>query len=367
MSRLRALVASVKALPVYRAWQRYSDARGDVLAGGVAYLAFFSIIPALILGFSVFGFVLRDQPDLFDRVVGAISDTLPGIVKDAGHPKGLIDASSPPTPNALTITGAVSLVVLIVSGLGWLGALRQSVRAVFGRPRLKTGFIKGKLRDLLVMVLLGLAFLLSGVLSTGVSSAARWLLVQLGIGAGSFVGGLLLRAAAVLVVFVIDVLLMLIVFRLLSGLHLRREDLLSGAVAGAIGLGVLKLASGLLLASAAKKPVIGAFAVIVGLLVLLDLISRVMLLASAWAATTAQDRGRLDVGEQPAPPSGPAVGGLAAPPPARPRSDLLPTFGQRSADRTTLAAGAVLGLTGALVVRTAGRGLRAAVTAVRGR
>jgi membrane protein len=359
MNRIRALGARAKATHGYRAWQRYTDRHGEVLAGGVAYLAFFSIIPALVLGFAVFGFVLRDHPDLFDRVVAAISRTLPGVVKDAAHPDGLIDASSPPTPNALTIAGAVSLVTLLLSGLGWLAALRQSVRVVFGRPRFTGNLVRGKLRDLLVMLALGFAFLLSGVLSTGVTSAARWLLEQLAIGSGSVMGGLLLRSAAVLVVFVIDVLLMLIVFRVLSGLRLPREDLLQGAVVGAIGLGVLKLASGLLLASAARKPVIGAFAVIVGLLVLINLISRVMLLAAAWAATTAQDRGRLE--------PEPATGTPPPPVPLGPREALLPTFGQRSADRTSIAAGAALGLGAALVVRTVGRGARAAVSAVRGR
>jgi membrane protein len=359
MSRVRALVARAKGSHAYRAWDRYTAARGDVLAGGVAYLAFFSIIPALILGFTVFGFVLRGQPDLFDRVVAAISDTLPGIVQDAGHQDGLIDASRPPAPDALTIAGAISLVILLVSGLGWLAALRQSVRAVFGRPKLTTGLLRGKLRDLLVMVTLGAAFLLSGVVSTGVSSAARWLLEQFGIGTGSFVGGVLLRVAAVLVVFAVDVLLMLIVFRLLSGVRLPREDLVQGAVVGAVGLGVLKVASGLLLASAAKKPVLGAFAVVVGLLVLLNLISRVMLLAAAWAATMAQDHGRLDAGT-PAPSAG-------APPAPAVRDVVLPTFGQRSADRTSVAAGAALGIGAALVVTTARRGVRAAVSAVRGR
>jgi membrane protein len=359
MKRVRALRARARTTHAYRAWDRYSGARGDVLAGGVAYLAFFSLVPALVLGFAVFGFVLRDHPDLFDRVVAAVSDTLPGIVRDASHPDGLVDASSPPTPNALTITGAVSLVTLLLSGLGWLAALRQSVRAVFGRPRFSGGLVRGKLRDVLVMLALGLAFVLSGVLSTGVASTARWLLEQLGIGSASFAGGLLLRAGAVLVVLCIDVLLMLIVFRLLSGLRLPGQDLLQGAVVGAVGLGLLKLASGLLLASAAKKPVIGAFAVIVGLLVLLNLISRVMLLAAAWAATTAQERGRLQVPDMPdRPPSSARRAEPAA---------MLPTFGQRSADRTTLAAGAALALAGALVVRTAGRGVHAAASALRGR
>ena len=34
---------------VMRAWRRYSDARGNLLAGGVTYFAFFSIFPAVAL------------------------------------------------------------------------------------------------------------------------------------------------------------------------------------------------------------------------------------------------------------------------------------------------------------------------------
>jgi membrane protein len=105
--------------------------------------------------------------------------------------------------------------------------------------------------------------------------------------------------------------------------------------------------------------VIGAFAVVVGLLVLLSLMSRVRRLAAASAATMGQARGRLDLaGPAPSTPAAPALG---------PREAVLPTFGQRSADRTTLAAGAMLGLGAALVVTTARRGVRAALSAVRGR
>ena len=67
--------------------------RGGVLAGGIAYFAFFSLFPALTLGFAIFGFVLRDHPDLYHDIVHSVSTTLPGIVKDSEHPDGLLDAS----------------------------------------------------------------------------------------------------------------------------------------------------------------------------------------------------------------------------------------------------------------------------------
>ena len=359
MSALKALWARLTATHAWRSWQRYGKARGAVLAGGITYVGFFSMIPALILGFTIFGFVLRSQPDLFDRVVASISQTLPGIVKDAAHPTGLVDATNPPTPNALTVTGAISVVTLLLGGLGWLDALREGVRAVFGQPPLQVNPLKGKLIDLGVLATLGLAVLASGVLSTVVNAAGPWLLGLVGVDQRSAISTVALSAAAIVVVFVVDVLIMLVVLRVLSGVQLLRADLLQGAIVGALGLGVLKLVSGLLLKSAANKPLLASFAVIVGLLVLINLISRIMLLAAAWAATTADDRGHLAGG-----PAGPVPAHDA---PIGPREAALPTFGPRSADRVAVAAGAVIGVSAAMGVRTARRGLHAAVAAVRGR
>lgn len=358
MSALKALWARLTATHAWRSWQRYGQARGAILAGGITYLGFFSMIPALILGFTVFGFVLRSQPDLFDRVVASISQTLPGIVMDEAHPTGLIDATKPPAPNALTITGAISVVTLLLGGLGWLAALREGVRAVFGQPPLQVNPVKGKLIDLGVLATLGLAVLASGVLSTVVNAAGPWLLGLVGVTHTSPLSTVALSAAAIVVVFVVDVVIMLVVLRVLSGVELARADLLQGAVVGALGLGVLKLTSGLLLKSAANKPLLASFAVIIGLLVLINLISRIMLLAAAWAATTADDRGHL---------TGPVGTGSAPVAPLGPREAALPSFGQRSADRVAVAAGAVIGVSAALGVRTARRGLHAAVAAVRGR
>lgn len=357
MSALRALWSRFTATHAWRSWQLYGSVRGNVLAGGITYLGFFSILPALVLGFTVFGVVLRGQPELFDRVVASISQTLPGIVRDRAHPSGIIDASNPPTPNALTLTGAVSVVTLLLGGLGWLGALREGVRAVFGQPTLQVNFVVGKLRDLAVLGSLGLAVLASGVLSTVVNAAGPWLLGLVGITRASTAGTVLLSVAATAVVFVVDLTIMLVVLRVLSGLPLPRSDLMQAALIGAAGLGLLKLFSGLLLKSAVNKPLLASFAVLIGLLVLINLISRVMLLAAAWAAATAHDRGHLAVG-------------AAAPThqrPIGPREPTLPTFGQRAGDRTTVAAGAVIGVGAALAVGTLRRAARAGVDAVRDR
>lgn len=357
---MKRLLARAKATHAYRSWQRYGDNRGNVLAGGVAYLGFFSILPALVLGFTVFGFVLRGQPELFDRVVSYVSGTLPGILRDRANPDGILDASAPPTPNALSLAGAVSLVLLLLSGLGWVDALREGVRAMFERPTEQTNPVLGKLRDLGVLVTLGAAVLASAVLSFVVSALASRVLTWIGVSEDSSAGRIVLRVLGVLVVLVADIVLMVIVLRVMSGLALSRPDVLQGALVGAVGLGVLKLSSGLLLASASRKPLLAGFAVVIGLLVLMNLISRVMLLAAAWAATTLDDRGRL-------PRAGSSGAPALLPRPAGPRDPVLPSFGQRSADRTAVAAGAVLGITAAMATAVTRRGLRSVVGAARGR
>ena len=57
----------------WRAWARYSAVRGNVLAGGVAYFAFFSLFPAMALGFTVFALLLGSHEDLQVLVVQYIN------------------------------------------------------------------------------------------------------------------------------------------------------------------------------------------------------------------------------------------------------------------------------------------------------
>jgi len=163
-----------------RAWKRYADARGNVLAAGVGYFAFFSIFPAIALAFAVFGFVLRGHPDLLGSVIGQLGGYLPGLIRDAQHPDGLIPVQAPPAV-ALTITGVIAFVALVLGGLGWLGATRDGIRAVFGVPGSSGNLITNKVRDLGVLFTLGLGVAIFAVLTTGVGAAAGWVAEQIGL------------------------------------------------------------------------------------------------------------------------------------------------------------------------------------------
>src|SRR4051795_9564158 len=78
--RVDARLQPLRATLPYRAWQRYGAVRGNVLAGGVAYFAFFSIFPALALGFTLFALVLGNQEDLQVQLVHYVNETLGSTV-----------------------------------------------------------------------------------------------------------------------------------------------------------------------------------------------------------------------------------------------------------------------------------------------
>jgi len=349
-----------------RAYQRYNDARGNVLAGGIAYFAFFSVFPAVLAGLTVLGLVMAAVPQVRDPVVSALVEVgqtyLSGLLKPGHKPAG-VDVQGLYIDDVLdssTLNWAlvVSLATLAFTGLGWIDGMRQGIRAVFGEDSGGGFFLLVKLRDLAVLVIIGVGVLLSvsSVLVTKV--AAQYLLGFVGMD-DTTAGRWLVTAAGFLVSFVIDTATFLTVFRVLPGANIPLRQLLSGALLGGVGLGVLKqFGTGIAQRSAAGNAFLGAAASVIVLLVFMNLVGRLILWSAAWAATTAEDAGTL------APAQGPARADHDVP--LGPRQVDAPAFGRRAEDRTTLAAGVVLGALGAGAA-VAGRAAVRSVTRSGGR
>jgi membrane protein len=379
-----------------RAWNRYNSARGGVLAGGMAYVAFFSLFPALAVGFTVFGLVVGHDAQLQARVIKAVNDGVgTTVINTPGQSDGIVDISKLTGSTSLTIAGIVGLVGFLFTGLGWLDAMRESVRAMFGQPTYEGNFIKTKLRDLAMLVSLGLVLLLSAAGGLITSGATGALLKLVGVGEGSVPGRILLGAVSTLVILAVDVVVFVLIFRLLSGVDVPRHDYWDAALFGGVGLGLLKLFGGLLLNSAGHNKFLATAGVLLGLLIWLNLVSRLTLLAAAWGATVAIDRGHLVEGGAPgasAPtstpmeddesparaarePSRPPRPGTPAERPAErpagarpvPAAEFEPVVSARQADRVSVAAGAVLGAAGAVAARTAAGAVRSVAAAARRR
>ncbi|HEY7717334.1 MAG TPA: YihY/virulence factor BrkB family protein [Pedococcus sp.] len=353
MERLKAVWARAQQTHLLRAWKRYGDTRGNVLAGGVGYFAFFSIFPALLLAFTVFGLVLQERPQLLAEVESYFIETFPAFVKTESNPDGII-AITAPTNQTLTVSGIVSLVLLLVAGLGWLGALRDAIRAVFrveGRPG---NFATQKLRDVGVMALFGVAIVVSAAVGAVAGAAAGWVSGLVGLGEQEWP----LTVVSLLVGMALDGVIIALMLRVLAGVDIPWPVLRNAALFGGVALTLLKKFGTVLLQGTVGNPLFASFALVVGLLVWLNLMSRLVLISAAWAANdlvVATPVADLSAAQQRKLVEGPEPGPLTE----RQRVDAgLPTFGRRASDRTTLAAGAVLGATGAFALGGLLRGLR---------
>ncbi len=340
---MKPLFARFRASKAWRAWKRYGDARGNILAAGVGYFAFFSIFPAVALAFTVFGFVLRGHPELLGAIADNLNANLPGLVKDAGHPEGLLPIEAPRAA-ALTITGVIALVSLVLAGMGWLGAVREGIRAVFGLPGSTGNLVATKLRDLGVLLTLGLGIGLSAVLTSVVGTAADWMAERIGM-AGQ---GWVVVLVGLVVSVVADTGLMLLLLRVLAGVPVPWRGLSQGALLGGVGFSLLKLSASNVLPRLTANPLFASIVVVVGLLVWLNLIARLTLISAAWAANDVDD-----------------MRGEPVSVPSTAPGDSLPTFGARSGDRATLAAGAVLGGAALMAAGVLVRGIRSAAGLVR--
>jgi membrane protein len=373
----------LKTTRAWSAWQRYGNANGDLLAAGVAYFAFFSIFPALALAFAVFGFVLQGHPELLDTIAASLNKALPGMVKTADNPDGIISLTAPASLT-LTVTGIIAFVTLLLAGLGWVGALRTGIRTVFGLKASTGNAVTTRLRDLGVLAVLGLLIAVSAILSSSIGGLAGTIADWVGLPGGAVLVGL----AGLLAGVVFDTLIMVVLLRLLTGAPLPWRNVRHGALLGGAIITVLKLFGGFLISHATGNPLLSAVAIPVGLLFWLNLMSRIVLLASSWAAgdvdlATLSDETRrtaLATARRPrflAPLPATADTSLlpyAAGPPVPAALTSLPasshTAGRRAAgsasggagssravDRVSVAAGVVAGAAGATAV-AAWRGLR---------
>ncbi|MEO3808825.1 YihY/virulence factor BrkB family protein [Sphaerisporangium sp. B11E5] len=258
-----------------RTVRRYQSQRGDRLAGAVTYFAFLSFFPLLALAFSAFGYVLTLKEGAEKTLIAVLNQQLPGL---AGSLQ--IDRLA----DARVEAGLIGLVGLLYAGLGALDALREALRDMTMTCDPPMNVFVGRLRDLVALLLVGLTLMLSVLAGGFAVSATGTVLGWLGLG-DSFVSTGLVRTAALVIALLADTLVFLVILGWLGRLSGSPRALLGGALLGAVGFGVLKQLASLLLSHTLHNPVYGAFAVVAGLLLWINLSARWTMYVTAWTAT----------------------------------------------------------------------------------
>ncbi|MGW7317433.1 YihY/virulence factor BrkB family protein [Streptomyces sp. NPDC054865] len=268
------LVSAAMRTHAWRSYERLDRVHWTRLAAAITFISFLALFPLITVAAAV-GAGLLSQEQL-DRLQKNLSDQVPGI-SDQLDIDGLV-------ANAGTV-GLVAAALLLFTGIGWVGSMRDCLRAVWDRDDEDEGNpIARKGKDALVLLGLGGAGLASAAASIIGSSAVGKSGEALGLSSGG-AGGVLLRTAAFLVGVVAAFLLLLYVLTLLPGVEPPRLRLLQAALIGAAGFELLKLLLSGYIREVAGKSMYGAFGVPIALLLWINFMAKLLLYCAAWTAT----------------------------------------------------------------------------------
>ncbi|MEU4177271.1 YihY/virulence factor BrkB family protein [Streptomyces sp. NPDC026589] len=272
------LVARLMETHVWRSYERLDRVHWARLAAAITFISFLALFPLIAVGAAVAAALLSDQQ--VDTVKDKIADQVPGISDQLGI-DGLI-------ANAGTV-GLVAGALLLFTGVGWVGSMRECLRAVWELDDVQEANpVVAKVKDAVLLVGLGGAALATLAVSTIGSTAVGWTADLIGIPEDG-AGGVLLRVAALAVAVVADFLLLLYLLTLLPGVEPPRRRLVVAALLGAVGFELLKLLLGSYMREVAGKSMYGAFGVPIALLLWINFTAKLLLFCAAWTATGSKD------------------------------------------------------------------------------
>lgn len=271
---------------IIRAATRFTERLGTHFAAAITYFSFLTLVPLLMLVFSITGFVLANQPDLLDDVRESITAQLPG---GAGASlEGVIDSAI----DARLSVGVVALVIALYTGTNWIGNIRASIQAQWradfdeNQEILQESLITNFVKNLVRLLGLGLAIVLSVALSLSGGALQPLLVNWFGLDDIGWVQTVL-RVVPILLAVVADTLIFFWIYSSLSPKDstVPRKNILRGAVLAAVGFEILKLALTTFLPMMLNSPTAQVFGSIIGLLFFINFAATLLLFVAAWIAT----------------------------------------------------------------------------------
>jgi YihY family inner membrane protein len=226
--------------------KKFSEDEGGSMVSLIAYRAFFSLFPLLLLLTTILGYVLAGNEELRQEVVNGTLSQFPIIGNQLKG--GELHGSG--------IALAVGIVGSVLAGIGVVLETETTFNRCWGVPKhAERGFLGSRLRAIALLVVLGGLAVVSTVVSGLAAGGADFL------GAGGKVFGL--GIATVLNLFVFGA-----VFRLLTTDTVPTRALVPGVVVATIGWEILQVLGGWYISHEVKNAsaVYGTFALVIGLL-----------------------------------------------------------------------------------------------------
>lgn len=268
---------------VLRAQQRYTECRGNFYAAGLTYFTIFALFPILMVGFAAGGFLLASRPDLLGVIEGHIRSSVSG--KFGEQLIDLMDVAI----ESRTSVGIIGLAVAAWAGLSWMDKLREALSQMWLQRVELPGFVKRRSSDLIAMLSAFVAMAVTlGLTALGDPALMAAVLRWAGVPHVSALGGVL-RAASLLVSLLVSWMLFTWMIARLPRESVSFVSSLRAGLLAAVGFEVFKQFASIYLKSVLNSPAGATFGPVLGLMVFAYVTARLVLFATAWAATSEEN------------------------------------------------------------------------------
>lgn len=261
----------------YRAYNRFSVARGTLLAAGTAYYVFLAMFSLVALAYGITALLGADQ--IAGYLTSALGEAFPGLIGEEGIDPALLRSIG-------QAAGVIGLVTMLYSGGGAMTAASRSLHLLYGAAPDGRGYAARQVRLLGWLVVLGpliLASLVAGIATQNFSSRVLDLLGWAGTG-----DRVLVQVLGVVVTLALDFLVMFLVLGRLGGIRPPTRSLAIGSLVGAVVLQFLRVVMGLVLTVSADRPEYGTLTLPIGILLVVYLNNLTVFAAAALTAGIAE-------------------------------------------------------------------------------
>ncbi|SEP51805.1 inner membrane protein YhjD [Amycolatopsis saalfeldensis] len=269
-----------------RANDSFNEHYGNHYAAAITYFSVLSVIPILMVAFAVVGLVVGGDQAVIGQITNGINNSVPAGLQDLVKTitKAAIDSGSG--------IGIFGLVIAAYSGVGWMANLRDALTAQWGQEKKQQPLVTTTLKDLLSLLGLALALIVSFALTAAGSGLGNLLLKLVGLEDQTW-ARYLLTAATIVLGLLANTLVFLWVIARLPRERVVARSAVKGAIFAAVGFVILQKAGSYYLASVTKSPSFAIFGPVIGLLVFANLVSRFLLFVTAWTATAVENQRRV--------------------------------------------------------------------------
>jgi membrane protein len=239
-------------------YKKFSDDQAGQLAALIAYYAFVSIFPLLLVFVTILGFVLQGHPADQEKIVHGTLGQFP-VLSDSLKLQSLKGSG---------VALAIGIVGTLLAGMGVTSAAQNAFNGIWHVPfKSRPNFIFSRLRSLAMLAVLGTLTVISTAAAGYVGSSSH--------GAPAVLAG-------VLVAFVVNLVLFMTAFKLLTAADVSWREYLPGVIAAAILWQLLQHLGGYYVDHTLKhtQPLYGTFAVVLGLLAWLYLGAQLVIFAA---------------------------------------------------------------------------------------